>query len=143
MKKYTILVVILLLCGCSMKSNTQKAEIILKNGKPTTFKGEQMMCFERGEEITIILKNTGSKPLTLPNTAPWIIYRIYNTTPVYQPIAAQVLVKLNPNETIKWTWDQRDYNGNTVDVGLYKVVIRTFELKLYKKFVIAERCHIE
>ena len=48
---------------------------------------------------------------------------------IYAPIAAQVLVKLEPGESKTWTWNQKDMNGQQIPLGIYQLTINTVELR--------------
>ena len=48
---------------------------------------------------------------------------------IYAPIAAQVLVKLEPGESKTWTWNQKDMNGQQIPLSIYQLTINTVELR--------------
>lgn len=134
-KLIVVLILTAFLCGCISKDEW----ITFENGKIATINGENIKTFKRGEKIVVSFKNIGDKPIILPNSAPWMIYKVgKNLTPVYQPIALQVLIKLNPGESVKWEWNQRDFNGKLVESGLYEFVVKTTKYEFRKRFMIVD-----
>ncbi len=89
-------------------------------GRLSTDKG----VYSTGEMVRITFTNTGSVPITLPNTAPWTIKDPYGRI-VYSPMAAMVITPIAPGGSKTWTWDQRDNAGARVPPGTYTVELRT------------------
>lgn len=113
----------------------------LEGGKLSMYHGRLVKVFKLGEEIRFALINGGNNSVTLPNTAPWRLYRIEDGRRefVYQPIAAQMLVRLDPGKKISWSWNQKTNKDLMVTPGEYEVCISIVELgETCLKFVISE-----
>ncbi len=85
-----------------------------------------------GETVRITFENTGTVPITLPNTAPWVI-RDASGRVVYRPMAAMLLTVVAPGETKFWAWNQRDNTGSQVPPGTYAVELSTQNAGLFRR----------
>jgi hypothetical protein len=77
-----------------------------------------------GGNVVLGFNNTGSTTITLTSTAPWVILDALGT-PVYQPIAAMMLVSVLPGQSMTWGWNQVNNAGQQVAPGTYIFQIQT------------------
>lgn len=83
----------------------------------------------KGETVCFILKNNSNKEVVLPNSAPWVVISLSGKNKgkvVYAPIATQSIQKVPPKTTKKWCWDLKDFEGDFVHSGKYKVRLTVF-----------------
>jgi len=93
--------------------------------------------YAEGEPVTFWLHNGGEEPITLRDSAPWMIVSAkYDMSVVYMPTPSQVERKVEPGETVSWTWDQRNTAGEQVESGLYAVVLDVEGQRLIAPFAI-------
>jgi len=110
--------------------------LTIEGGCLTSFCGKTINAFEQEDVIALKLENTGEKPISLPNTAPWAIYEVKcvqgvftRVKLVYQPIAAQVVVELKPGQTLAWTISLEELSKQVqVKPGTYEIAFKTMEL---------------
>ena len=75
--------------------------------------------YSPGETVNITMTNTGEEPLTFPNSALGLMIRNLATNESYPIYSAQVITRLNPNESSSVIWDTIASNGNLVPPGDY------------------------
>jgi len=71
-----------------------------------------------GERVEILIRNSGSKELN--GTPSYIIYDSSDRE-VFSPMFAQMIKTLKPNETISFTWIQKNNEGVQVRGGTYHI----------------------
>ena len=88
-----------------------------------------------GDNIQMIFRNAGRKPVKLSTTAPWQI-----TTPdgkeVHTPIGAAIIVVVGPNEATIYSWDQKGKDQKQVEPGKYVAVLPVAKKKYKAPFEI-------
>lgn len=99
------------------------------------FKAEKDV-YGASERVVLVLRNECDFPVTLPNTAPWVVLDSEGRL-VFSPIAAQVLVEVGPGESRRWVWEQVDNEGRKVEPGLYFAEVLTSAGKFTALFEIA------
>ncbi|MEA2053517.1 MAG: transglutaminase-like domain-containing protein [Candidatus Thermoplasmatota archaeon] len=88
--------------------------------------------FTPRENVTITFENIGRKNIYILKENPWWIekresnqwIRIYpmNIIPINSgEYLCSFTIKLKPGETKEWHWNQKDYHGNQVETGIYRV----------------------
>lgn len=77
--------------------------------------------FKKGEEIKIIIVNSGTTPLTFSDTSYGLKISGLFGIMMYSPPALQVITTLKPNEEIVFAWDQMKSDNLPVLEGLYKI----------------------
>ncbi|MCV0412846.1 hypothetical protein [Nitrosarchaeum sp.] len=77
--------------------------------------------FKRGEEIKIILINSGTNPLTFSDTSYGLKISGLFGIVKYSPPASPVISTLNPGEKTEFVWNQMKNDGLPVIEGLYKI----------------------
>lgn len=80
--------------------------------------------YKISERVFLVLMNNCDYVLVLPNSAPWMIIDEGGEI-VFSPIALQVITEVKPGNERKWTWNQRDNDGNQVSAGTYYVKLTT------------------
>ena len=110
--------------------------LTVEGGYLTNICGKTVNAFKQEDVVKLKLTNIGEKPISLPNTAPWAIYSVKciqsaltRIKPVYQPIAAQVIVELKPNQRLTWAISLRELSKQVqVKPGTYEIAFKTIEL---------------
>jgi len=77
--------------------------------------------FKKGEEIKIAIINSGTTPLTFPDTSYGLKISGLFGIMMYSPSASHVITTLKPNEEIVFVWDQMKSDNLPVLEGLYKI----------------------
>jgi hypothetical protein len=77
--------------------------------------------FKRGEEIKITIINSGTNPLTFPDTSYGLKISGLFGIVKYSPSSSQIVSTLNPREEIVFVWNQMKNDSLPVIEGLYKI----------------------
>jgi hypothetical protein len=77
--------------------------------------------FKKGEEIKIIVVNSGTTPLTFSDTSYGLKISGLFGIMMYSPPTSQVITTLRPGEEIAFVWDQMKNDDAPVLEGLYKI----------------------
>ena len=77
--------------------------------------------FKKGEEIKIKIINSGTVPLTFPDSSYGLRITGLFGILMYTPVSAQVVSQLDPGNEIEFLWDQIKNDGDTALEGLYKI----------------------
>ena len=78
--------------------------------------------FERGEQISIKIINSGTAPLTFSDASYGIKITGLDGRVLFSPVSAQVISTLEPNEEISFVWDQIKNDGDQALAGTYKII---------------------
>ena len=78
--------------------------------------------FQRGENIVIKIINSGTVPLFFSDATYGLKITGLDGRILYDPIGAQVISKLEPNEEKSLVWDQIKNDGDVVRYGTYKII---------------------
>jgi len=78
-------------------------------------------------DVDFYVHNMSAHTAYLPNSAPWEIWDETQTTRIFTPMAFQIIIPLPPLQMFKFSWDQRDNNGNPVPIGTYLCKFRYYE----------------
>ena len=79
--------------------------------------------FELGEQIHIKIVNSGTIPLTFPDTSYGLKVTGLDGTLYYIPMAAQVISTLEPKEEKTFVWEQKKMDGSDSLEGRYKIIV--------------------
>ncbi len=79
--------------------------------------------FKKGEDIQILIVNSGTIPLIFSDTSYGLRITGLFGILMYSPGAAQVISKLEPGEEIEFTWNQIKNNNDAALEGLYKISV--------------------
>jgi len=77
--------------------------------------------FDKGEEITIKIINSGTVPLTFSDASYGLKITGLDGRELYSPISAQVISTLEPKQEISFVWDQIKSDGDPLKQGTYKI----------------------
>ena len=77
--------------------------------------------FDKGEEITIKIINSGTVPLTFSDASFGLKITGLDGRELYSPISAQVISTLQPKQEIAFVWDQIKSDGDPLKQGTYKI----------------------
>ena len=83
--------------------------------------------FELGEQIHIKIVNSGTIPLTFPDTSYGLKVTGLDGVLYYTPMAAQVISTLEPKEEKTFVWNQKKMDGSDSLEGIYKIVVEGFD----------------
>ena len=83
--------------------------------------------FELGEQIYIKFINSGTIPLTFPDTSYGLKVTGLDGVLYYTPMAAQVISTLEPKEEKTFVWNQKRMDGSDSLEGIYKIVVEGFD----------------
>ena len=77
--------------------------------------------FDKGEEITIKIINSGTVALTFSDASYGLKITGLDGRELYSPISAQVISTLEPKQEITFVWDQIKSDGDPLKQGTYKI----------------------
>ena len=83
--------------------------------------------FDKGEEITIKIINSGTVPLTFSDASYGLKITGLDGRELYSPISAQVISTLEPKQEITFVWDQIKSDGDPLKQGTYKITSIAFD----------------
>jgi len=101
---------------------------VFANTKELQFIADKKVV-NKGEKVCFLLKNNSKKEIVLPNSAPWVVISLSGRNEgkvVYSPIATLSLQKVPPTSEKKWCWDLKNFEGDYVHSGKYKVRLTVF-----------------
>ena len=85
--------------------------------------------FKKGEEIKIRIINSGTTPITFPDTSYGLRITGLSGILMYIPTRAQVVSNLAPGDEVEFSWDQIKNDGDTALEGLYKISAKGLDEK--------------
>ncbi len=86
--------------------------------------------YQAGESVEILFTNDSQEIIRFHTDPPWVIKDSQGH--IILPHSVQnVIVEVQPGEQRKWTWDQKDEDGNQVPPGTYTVEFSTIEETAY------------
>ena len=94
--------------------------------------------YSPGEVVNIIVKNSGTEPLTFPNSALGLKIENNITHEKYPIFSAQVITTLDSGGEKSLKWDQVDSSGNQVKEGNYMASVSSGHLNASQTFMIAK-----
>lgn len=77
--------------------------------------------FKQNEEIKIRIVNSGTLPLTFPDTSYGLRITGLSGILMYTPYASEVVSHLEPGDEIEFSWNQMKNDGDQTLEGLYKI----------------------
>ncbi len=117
-KRFVSFIFVFLVFISFSMADTSKVQLILNK---SVLKKNEKLCFT--------LKNNSNEKIYLPDTAPWVIIGNsgkYKGKVVYAPAVLPVITPLEPNQSKKWCWDLKNFNGLSVPSGKYIVRFTIF-----------------
>jgi hypothetical protein len=94
--------------------------------------------FERGEQISIKIINSGTASLTFSDASYGLKITGLDGRVLFSPVSAQVISTFEPNEEISFVWDQIKNDGDQAAAGTYKIISNALdgEKKIKKSITI-------
>ncbi len=77
--------------------------------------------FKLGEEISIIIVNSGTTDLTFSDASYGLEIKQLDGIVIFKPISAQIISTLSSHDEIGFVWDQSKNNGEQILEGRYKI----------------------
>jgi len=77
--------------------------------------------FQLGEEIKILIVNSGTVPIIFSDTSYGLKITTLAGIMIYSPISEQMISELEPGDEIETSWNQIKNDGNSALEGLYKI----------------------
>ncbi len=128
-------------CSASSKTNSGNSNDLGNNKSDTTATSEfdrggqsqvtittDKKTYNPGEIVDITIKNTGTEPLTFPNSILGLTIENAHTREKYPLFAAQVITVLDSDGAKSIKWDQKDSSGQQVRPGNYTASVATGSL---------------
>ena len=81
-----------------------------------------------GEPIQITVVNSGTDELKFSDASYGLVVKQLDSIPIYSPISAQVISKLDSHEEVIFVWDQLKNNGEPILEGTYKITSKAITL---------------
>ena len=94
--------------------------------------------FKLGEAITIKIINSGTDDLKFHDTSYGLVIKQLDSIPIFLPVSAQVISKLDSHDEVSFVWDQMKNNGEPILEGTYKITSKAITLdgSMIEKIVI-------
>ena len=94
--------------------------------------------FKLGESISIKIINSGTDELKFPDTSYGLVIKQLDSIPIFLPVSAQVISKLDSHDEVSFVWDQMKNNGEPILEGTYKITSKAITLdgNIIEKIVI-------
>ena len=68
--------------------------------------------FKLGESISIKIINSGTDKLKFPDASYGLVIKQLDSIPIFSPVSAQVISKLDSHDEVSFVWDQMKNNGD-------------------------------
>lgn len=81
-------------------------------------------CYAPGETVSFVLANALESTIFMPHWPVWAVFEAATGSPVAPAVAYDFIVSLDGHGSATDTWNQRDYDGNAVNAGEYRVEVR-------------------
>ena len=101
-------------------------QLVFQEGSSISIVTEKI-DFKLGEQIHIKIVNSGTIPLTFPDTSYGLKVTGLDGVLFYTPMAAQVISTLEPKEEKTFVWNQKRMDGSDLLEGFYKIVVEGFD----------------
>ena len=84
--------------------------------------------FKLGESISIKIINSGTDELKFPDASYGLVIKQLDSIPIFSPVSAQVISKLDSHDEVSFDWDQMKNNGEPILEGTYKITSKAITL---------------
>ena len=84
--------------------------------------------FDLGEPIQIRVINSGTDELKFSDASYGLVIKQLDSIPIYSPVSAQVISKLDSHKEVTFVWDQLKNNGEPILEGTYKITSKAITL---------------
>ena len=112
--------------GFFVNYQSNHEQLVFQEGPSISILTEKI-DFELGEHIYIKIVNSGTIPLTFPDTSYGLKVTGLDGVLYYTPMAAQVISTLEPKEEKTFVWNQKRMDGSDSLEGIYKIVVEGFD----------------
>ena len=94
--------------------------------------------FKLGESISIKIINSGTDKLKFPDASYGLVIKQLDSIPIFSPVSAQVISKLDSHEEVSFVWNQMKNNDEPILEGTYKITSKAITLdgSIIEKIVI-------
>ena len=94
--------------------------------------------FNLGEPILIQIVNSGTDELKFHDASYGLVIKQLDSIPIFSPVSAQVISKLDSHDEVSFVWDQIKNNGDPILEGTYKITSKAITLdgSIIEKIVI-------
>ena len=94
--------------------------------------------FKLGESISIKIINSGTDELKFPDASYGLVIKQLDSIPIFSPVSAQVISKLDSLDEVTFVWYQMKNNGEPILEGTYKITSKAITLdgSIIEKIVI-------
>jgi len=127
-----------LILGFFVVSQSNHEQLVFREGYSISIVTEKI-DFELGEKISIKIINSGTIPLTFPDSSYGLRITGLDGMLYYTPMASQVISILEPMDERIFVWDQKKMDGSYSLEGRYKIIVEGFDYennKVKKSIVI-------
>ena len=81
-------------------------------------------CYAPGETVAFVLANSLESTIFMPHSPVWDVFETATGSQVAPAFVYDTIVALDGHGSATDTWNQRDYDGNAVNAGEYRVEVR-------------------
>jgi len=106
--------------GITLIETKTTNQLIFQEGSSLSIVTEKI-DFNKGEEISIRIVNSGTAPLTFFDASYGLKITQLDGIETYSPVAAQVISVLEPKQEVSFVWDQIKNDGDSTLQGVYKI----------------------
>ena len=115
-----------LILGLVAYSQYSHEQLVFEDGPSISILTEKI-DFKLGEQISIKIVNSGTVPLTFSDASYGLKVTGMDGVLYYEPVAAQVVTKLEPKEEVTFVWKQKKMDNSDSLEGRYKIVVEGFD----------------
>ena len=115
-----------LILGLVTYSQNNHEQLVFEDGSSISILTEKT-DFKLGEQISIKIVKSGTVPLTFSDAAYGLKVTGMDGVVYYEPVAAQVITKLEPKEEVTFVWKQKKMDNSDSLEGRYKIVVEGFD----------------
>ena len=102
-------------------------QLVYVNGTSLSIVTEKIN-FKLGETISIKIVNSGTDELKFPDASYGLVIKQLDSIPIFSPVSAQVISKLDSHDEVSFVWDQMKNNGEPILEGTYKITSKAITL---------------
>ena len=115
-----------LILGLVAYSQNSHEQLVFEDGSSISILTEKT-DFKLGEQISIKIVNSGTVSLTFSDASYGLKVTGMDGVLYYEPVAAQVVTKLEPKEEVTFVWNQKRLDNSDSLQGRYKIVVEGFD----------------
>lgn len=111
--------------GTYLSNISNQVPILVYQNGPSLTVIPQKITYPLGEPVHIRIINSGTVPITFPDSSYGLRIVGLDGTVIYSPVSAQVVSTLNPKEEKTFVWDQTKTDGTKIFEGRYNIISST------------------